>query len=82
MAKVIIYTTSWCPHCEMLRKFLRMNKIKYTEYDVEENNAKWKEGLKKSGGKDVVPIIDIDGKILMGNFNDVLVKQLKRALKL
>lgn len=35
--KVIIYTTSWCPYCEVLRRTLDDYDIPYTEYDTEKS---------------------------------------------
>lgn len=33
--QVVIYTTTWCPYCRVLRQALTANQIPYTEYDVE-----------------------------------------------
>lgn len=77
---VILYTTSWCPHCDKTRKFLEEKGISYMEYDVEENDEKWREGLGKSGGKDIVPIIDIDGTFFFGRFEEIKPK-IEKALE-
>ena len=82
MAKVIIYVTSWCPHCKKLRNFLDENEIEYVDYDVESDDMAWREAMKKAGGRDIVPVIDIDGKVFYGAFNDALAEKLKKALRL
>lgn len=77
---VVLYTTAWCPHCKATLKFLDEKGVTYTNYDVEENDDKWHEGMKKSGGKDIVPIVDIEGKYFFGRFEDIKPK-LELALK-
>jgi len=74
---VKIYTTSWCPYCEMAKNFFKENKIKFEEINVQDNLEAAKEMIKKSG-QTGVPVIDINGKIIVG-FN---VEQIKKALKL
>ena len=34
---IVIYTTRWCPYCELLRRGFRTSVIPYTEYDVEKS---------------------------------------------
>jgi glutaredoxin 3 len=79
--KVIIYTTSWCPHCKAVKDLLRKHKIKFTEHDVEENNEKWQEAMKKANGADIVPVVDIDGKIFYGDYDD-MEEELKKTLNI
>jgi len=72
---ITIYTTSWCGVCAQLRRYLDQRKIKYTEKDIEKDEKAREEmigklrkkGLKGSG----VPVIDIDGDIIVG-FNKEL----------
>lgn len=37
MKKVTVYSTSTCPYCVMLTRWLNDKKIKYTEYKVDKN---------------------------------------------
>ncbi|MEM5872553.1 MAG: glutaredoxin family protein [Candidatus Aenigmatarchaeota archaeon] len=74
---VKIYTTSWCPYCEMAKNFLKENKIKFEEINVQENMEAAKEMIEKSG-QTGVPVLDINGKIIVG-FD---VEKIKKALKL
>ena len=64
MAKVTIYTTPECPYCKAAKEFFKKNKIKYSEKDATKP-AVAKEAVDKSG-QTGVPVIDIDGKIIVG----------------
>lgn len=74
---VKIYSTKTCPYCEMAKLFFQRNNIKFEDIDVSNNEKAAKEMVEKSGQM-AVPVIDIDGKIIVG-FN---VRALKEALKL
>lgn len=65
MADVKIYTTSTCPYCTMAEDFLKENNINYTEIDVGANREKADEMIKKSGQMGV-PVIEINGEIIIG----------------
>ena len=61
-----MYVTDWCPVCRKARAFLNSLRVNLIEYDVEKNEARNKERLRKSGGRKGVPLIDIEGVILRG----------------
>lgn len=63
--KVIIYTTPYCTYCKMAKEYFKSKGIEYTEHDVMSDVPKREEMVKKSGQLGV-PVIDIDGKIVMG----------------
>lgn len=63
--KVKIYTTQSCPYCSMAKQFLKKNNIKYEEIDVSEDQEAAAEMIEKSGQAGV-PVIDIDGRIIVG----------------
>ena len=71
MAKVIIYSTKECPWCRRVKEFLKANKIVFTNVDVGSDQKAAKEMVKKSG-QTGVPVIDIDGKIVVGFDEDKL----------
>jgi len=64
--KVILYTTDWCPVCDRARNYLKKLRVNLTEYDVEKDPGKSKERLEKTNGKTGVPVIDVEGIILIG----------------
>jgi len=63
--KVTIYTTPYCSYCKMAKEYFKSKGIEYEEHDVMSDVAKREEMVKKSGQLGV-PVIDIDGKIVMG----------------
>jgi glutaredoxin-like YruB-family protein len=77
MAKVTVYSTPTCPFCTMAKNFLNEHKIEFTDYDVSTDQEKAQEMIKKSG-QTGVPVLDIDGTIIVG-FD---VEKIKAALKL
>ena len=75
MSKVIVYSTPNCPYCTMLEEFLKANKIEFKEIDVSKDQDKAKEMVEKSGQMGV-PVIDIDGKIIIGFDKEAIKKAL------
>ncbi len=75
--KVIVYSTPTCPYCVMTKDFLKSNGIAYDEIDVSTNEKAAEEMIEKSGQMGV-PVIDVDGQIIVG-FNK---PALKKALGL
>jgi len=65
MTTIKIYSTPTCPWCKKAKEYFKENKIKFTDIDVSEDEAAQKEMVEKSGQMGV-PVIDIDGKILVG----------------
>lgn len=63
--KVVLYSTEWCPWCKRVREFLKSKKVKFTERDVEKNKKYADEAIKKSKQMGI-PVVDIDGKIIVG----------------
>ena len=72
---VKIYTTNHCPYCHMAKEFFKKNDVKYTEINVEENDKAAEEMIEKSGQMGV-PVIDVDGKIIVGFNRPALEKAL------
>jgi len=73
---VIVYTAPNCPWCDRVKEFLKENKIKFKEINVAENFEAAQEMMRKSGQMGV-PVIDIDGEIVVGFNEPVLRKLLK-----
>ncbi len=65
MRKIIIYTTSTCPFCEATKRLLQEKGYSYEEKNVENDERALKEMVDKSGQWGV-PVIDIEGKIIVG----------------
>ncbi|GIU68192.1 MAG: NrdH-redoxin [Candidatus Pacearchaeota archaeon] len=71
-----LYSTPTCPWCAKTREFFKKNKIKYKDIDVSSNKKALQEMFKKSGQMGV-PVIDVNGKIIVG-YNET---ELKKLLK-
>jgi len=82
LVQVKIYTTSTCPHCVAVREFLRRNRVEFDDYNIEDDEERWKEALSKTGGLDIVPVIDVDGQVIFGAFTRELEIRLIDALRL
>jgi glutaredoxin-like YruB-family protein len=62
---VTIYSTPTCPWCKKAKEFFKANKVAFKDVDVSNDQKAAKEMLKKSG-QTGVPVIDVNGKILVG----------------
>ena len=76
MAKIIVYSTPACPWCVRVKEFLKEHKIKFEDIDVSANREKAMEMVEKSGQMGV-PVIDVDGEIVVGFDEDRLRALLK-----
>ncbi|MBI3495306.1 glutaredoxin family protein [Candidatus Berkelbacteria bacterium] len=65
MHKVILYGTSTCGFCRKARAFFDENHVEYTDIDVGEDQKAAEEIIKRSGQMGV-PVIDIDGQLVLG----------------
>lgn len=62
---VKIYSTTHCPYCKMAKDYFSKNEIEFREFNVEGDDEALAEMVKKSGQMGV-PVIDIDGTIIVG----------------
>jgi glutaredoxin-like YruB-family protein len=70
---VIVYSTPTCPWCARTKQFLKENNITFQDFDVSSNQQAAEEMIKKSGQMGV-PVLDIDGEIILG-FDKERIKQ-------
>ena len=73
---VKLYCTEWCTTCKMAKDFLKENKVKFKEMDVQED-SKAADEVEKKTGQTGVPVIDVNGKIVIGFDVKKLIKHLK-----
>lgn len=76
MSKVLIYSTPTCHFCKMAKDFFKEKNVSFEEINVAGNPVKAQEMIEKSGQMGV-PVIDIDGKIIVGFDKEALKKALK-----
>ena len=62
---VKIYSTPTCPWCKKAKEFFKANKVAFTDIDVSKDQKAAQEMVKISG-QTGVPVIDANGKILVG----------------
>ena len=74
--KIILYSTQECQWCHRTREFFKQNKIKFKDINVDEDKKALEEMVKKSG-QEGVPVLDIDGKIIVGYDEEKLRELLK-----
>lgn len=65
MPKVLIYTTPACIFCRMTKEFFKKNHVAYHEKDVSADEHAVREMVARSHQLGV-PVIDIDGVIVVG----------------
>lgn len=71
MPKITIYTTPTCIYCRMAKAFFKENSVVYEEKDVWQDPSAREEMVEKSEQMGV-PVIDIDGQIVIGFDKEVL----------
>jgi len=65
MEKIKVYSTPACPYCITLKTFLKEHSIEFEDIDVSQDKKALDEMVKKSGQMGV-PVIDIDGEVIIG----------------
>jgi glutaredoxin 3 len=63
--QVKVYSTPTCPYCIRAKQFLKDNQIAFTDVDVSGNEEAADEMIKKSGQMGV-PVLEIEGEIIVG----------------
>ncbi len=74
---VKVYSTTHCPFCVMAKDFLKQHKVEFEDINLESNSDAVQEMIEKSG-QTGVPVLDINGTIVVGFDRD----RIKRALNL
>lgn len=62
---VTIYSTPTCGFCHMAKEYFKSRDVKFNEHDVSVDRDAAQEMVNKSGQMGV-PVIEIDGKIIVG----------------
>ena len=75
MAEVKVYSTNSCPYCVQLKSYLDENEIQYENIDVGVDKQAAQEMIDKSGQMGV-PVVDIDGEIIVGFKRDIIAGKL------
>ena len=70
MAKVEIYTKTFCGFCVRARHLLESKGVKFDEYVIDGGGPKREEMIERANGRTTVPQIFIDGRHV-GGCNDL-----------
>lgn len=62
---ITIYSAVWCAYCHAAKGYLDKLGITYTDLDVEKDPANATAAVEKSNQMGI-PVIDIDGEIIVG----------------
>jgi glutaredoxin-like YruB-family protein len=62
---VTVYTTTYCPYCKIAKSYFDKHHISYREVNVEYDDEALADMVRKSGQMSV-PVIDVDGAIVVG----------------
>lgn len=65
MAEVKVFSTPTCPWCHRAKEFLKKNSIKFRDINVAEDEEQANYMIEKSGQMGV-PVIEVDGQIVVG----------------
>jgi glutaredoxin 3 len=71
-----IYSTPFCPYCVTLKDYLKSKNITFTDVDVSSDDKEREEMMKVSGQLGV-PVINVDGKIIVGFDKEQIDEMLK-----
>ena len=75
MPQVRVFSTPMCPYCVTLKEFLKEQNVAFEEINVAENAEAREEMIKKSGQMGV-PVVEIDGEIVVGFNKEKITKLL------
>jgi glutaredoxin-like YruB-family protein len=64
-SKVIIYSATWCGYCHAAKEYLDKLGVKYEDHDIDHEPKAAEEAVAKSGQRGI-PVIDIEGDIIVG----------------
>jgi glutaredoxin-like YruB-family protein len=76
--KVVLYSTSWCPHCKAAKEYFTRNNIPFINRDVELDDAAMNDLTKRYKSQGVPLIVIGDDRVILKGFNQ---EQFEKAVK-
>lgn len=73
---VKLFTTPACPYCHTLREFLKEKGVAFEEIDVSKDE-KARDDMIKRSGQMAVPVVEIDGQMIIGFDREKILELLK-----
>ncbi|MEW6420017.1 MAG: glutaredoxin family protein [Nitrospirota bacterium] len=74
--KVRVYSAPWCPICKMTKEWLKSHNTEFEDINVQEDIKASLYVFEKTG-QTAVPVIEIDGQLIIG-FNEETLKEVLR----
>lgn len=62
---IIVYSADWCAFCHAAKDYFTKNNVEFEDRNVEHDQKFMEEAIQKSGQMGI-PVIDIDGEIIVG----------------
>ncbi len=78
-ARVVVFQTSWCPYCQMLRKHLDGRGVTYRTVDVEKDAAGREELARAFRWNGGIPVVRVDEAFVLGFDPDAVDAELVKA---
>jgi glutaredoxin 3 len=75
-----VYSTPTCPWCIKVKGYLKDKEIDFKDVDVSSDHDAAKEMIEKSGQMGV-PVLDINGAIIIGFDKDAIDRELAKETK-
>jgi glutaredoxin 3 len=66
---VLMFSTTWCPHCNRARQFFQANGLRVVDRDIDADPSANAE-LKRRTGRTSIPLIEVDGQQLQPGFSE------------
>lgn len=63
--RVIVFSTPTCTYCNRAKQYFRQQGVRFRDVDVTKDSAAARDMVRRSGQQGV-PVIDINGKIIVG----------------
>ena len=79
VAKVQVYTTTYCPFCTRAKSLLKHKGVAFEEIDVTDDDKLRQKMVELAGGRRTVPEIFINGKIV-GGYDELRELEMKGEL--
>lgn len=67
--KIVLYSTSWCPHCKAVKEYFTRNEIPFINRDVEVDDEAMQLLTEKYKSKGVPVIVIGDDQVVMKGFD-------------
>ena len=79
--KIVLYSTSWCPHCKRAKEYFTRNNIPFINKDVEIDDRAMKELTEKYKSQGVPVVVIGDDKVILKGFDEGRVEKAIKELQ-